>query len=127
MENKEQGQELAHRKMSFAEIILTYARNPPFEISEYLKMGRRTRKRSELTHDLLIVIESEALINGASLKEVREEYRRTLGSVPEHVTRSLTVDEFVSLCERFELNMDNILTKALGQDLGQDQKKESNS
>ncbi len=94
--------------MSFAEIILTYARHPPLRIAEALRMGRPSRKRGIVSAYLLSAIE-DAASPAMSLRDIRFEMKRVLGTWPENLSRPLTVDEMFTLCDTFSLDPSAVL------------------
>lgn len=95
--------------MNFAEIILTYARNPPLHMANYLKVGRRSGRGNGAGYYVLLKIEEIATTSGADLKDVRQSMKRVLGVWPENLSRPLTIDEAFTLCDMHKLDISTVL------------------
>lgn len=124
MQNEHPDQVETSRRLSFSEIILTYARNPPLQVMDYLKMGRRSRRGNGMSHYVLLVIERSAVDAGVSLKDAHESMRKTLGVAPENLSRPLTIDEVFTMCDMHDLEISQVLLESKRQFDARDTEKE---
>lgn len=102
---------------SFPEIIHKYARNPPLRVAISMKMGRPSLREHQTTTFFLSAAEEMSLEKGMTIRKIRETMREILDVWPENVSRSLTIDEMISLCD--ELGIDVARTVTLTRDKAQ--------
>lgn len=73
-------------------------------------MGRPSLREHQTTTFFLAAAEEISLEKGITVRRIREIMREILDVWPENVSRSLTIDEMMSLCDELDIDVAHAVT-----------------
>ena len=97
--------------MSFAEMMATYGKDLPITVARSMRIGRKSRRNNWMTYEALRIMEEMSIRKGSNMRTTRDDMLRVLGVYPENLSRPLTIDEALILCDTLGIESENVLSE----------------